>query len=204
MERFFSSPSPSLQTTEASNMTEIAIQTEKIPMCPRCGSERISKNGFQKVGRIPKYICKDCGRQFQAYYKKRKQKKTKGFQKSKVQCVNCGSFYTAKAGFTESGVQRYFCNTCKKSFRLVYKTRSRTTKPKTKRKFGIESSYVRLAPLFKIPQKIDSILDVPCFLCDELERDCDVRSCSKMEAFVMGKYRRQKPLKPIPLLVIQK
>ncbi|MCD7894802.1 MAG: hypothetical protein LUG60_14090 [Erysipelotrichaceae bacterium] len=37
-------------------------------------------------------------------------------------CKHCGSFHIKKYGFTNTGIQRYYCNDCKHSFTIITNT----------------------------------------------------------------------------------
>lgn len=97
--------------------------------CPKCGSFSYRKGGFNGKGK-PRYICKNCHRQFQGEYETSppKVKLPKG-----LKCPKCNSRSCVKSGFGHTGKQVYKCKNCGKYFQQEYvkgKKKYKTRVPK--------------------------------------------------------------------------
>lgn len=84
--------------------------------CPRCGSERTRKSGFNESG-TQRYLCRDCGKKFTPSYN------PVYYEPIKVKCVYCGSKNLKRGGHLRSGAQRYYCKDCNRHFSDTTKIR---------------------------------------------------------------------------------
>ena len=93
--------------------------------CPNCNSERIHKSGFNKSG-TQRYICNNCKRKFTPEpitMKTVKIKPREVIAKKPLRtashdliCPYCNESNYKKSGLTRSGIQRYYCKSCKRRF----------------------------------------------------------------------------------------
>jgi len=143
------------------------IQTE-IPICS-CGSSDLKQLSIDKQNR-KRVRCNSCGKKF--------------FVNRNPRCVYCDG-YTTKKG-VQCGKLQYRCKDCHRSFN--FGTREYALREhKPKKNLNMPS----LAPLFRKPINADSIINVPCFLCERQNRlECDPNTCQKLTQFLIGEVKK--------------
>lgn len=111
-------------------------------------------------------------------------------------CPHCGSPKFRKRGFTHDRRQRYHCNNCQKSFPFPqlqlhgnfthgFKHRDRYRKRlKDVLPFYNCSDLLKGYMHSRINQNVNSIADVPCFLCSDCEK-CNPIKCEKMDGWLI-------------------
>jgi hypothetical protein len=110
-------------------------------------------------------------------------------------CPTCGNKHTQKCGFAKSGKQKYVCVDCQ--IRFVTGIIIRVKKPREpKLKDPMDKGYLNTKELAvekalilstrKI-QSFDSISDVPCSSCENIQRICDSRICTQLTNWLLGR-----------------
>lgn len=96
-------------------------------------------------------------------------------------CPRCGYSHVYKHGMVR-GFQRWRCPRCGKIFGLYTEIKPKN-KPEPKKPIPINLKW-----LFKKPQNLDSILDIPCFLCEYNKPEnhkCNPLECKRLTQWIL-------------------
>lgn len=178
---------------------------EETVKCPRCNNTKICKNGFSKQGK-PRFQCNACKMVFvlnpyngkrDPYKKEPKAIKPVKQPKPKrpplmMVCSNCNKLmHVYKIGLTFAGKQRYQCTKCMRKFVLNPcdgerpSPRASTRKRSYETKENLAEQKALILSTHKF-QTLDSIVDVPCFLCEFQEKyECNPKTCSLLDQWVI-------------------
>ncbi|MFB3889202.1 MAG: hypothetical protein ACE14S_06895 [Candidatus Bathyarchaeia archaeon] len=98
-------------------------------------------------------------------------------------CPKCGSReHIYKHGFNRSGKQNWQCNTCHRFFVLNPTPRNA---PRVRKKLTLEHQKQIILANRK-PQSFDSLIDVPCSSCDNIQGACSPETCSLLTNWLKG------------------